>query len=395
MHPLYALDLGTTKFCIAKMEFGKQSPLEITTCESRGMKRGMLSNFSEVSEGIESLIHKAEQNCRSPIRQVIMGVAGYHLKSYVKNIDLELKNQTVTKKIVKHLKSRAMEQFSEPGREILHILPTSYTIDQRSPTLDPVGQSGNRIEVKYFMIDCDQLYLRDLLAAANQSGLEVISLYAEPFASSCVTVPSEFKSLGIAIADIGGGTTDGIVFSKGIPVSCFTFNIGGLMMTNDIAIGLNIPQFEAEKVKSFFGLSASKSQSTMSVIDNKKRTRIVHGIEVQKILSHRVLEWSEQLAQQLFPYKGMLGSGIQLTGGGSLILNFAEVLEHQFSIPVCTTVPSIENASTREKFAAKYATVIGLLQLEAQKRDELNYSHNNSWKTTFFRSIAGWIKELS
>lgn len=395
METIFALDLGTTKFCIARYDHtDKNTPIAITSSPSQGMRRGMLSDFDKVSSGLCKLIESSEERFNTDIRQAAVGVAGSHLSGKMIQVDTTIDEPRVSQRTLKKLKNIAENKSISPGRELLHLIPLDHRVDHRDYTTNPLGLSGITIKSRYFSIDSDQLYLRDILNAVNQAGVEITNLYAEPFASSCVTVPQEMRNLGIAVADIGGGTTDGIVFTKGAPSSCFTFNIGGLMMTNDLAIGLNLPLAEAEKAKSFFGLSREKTDQTLDLIGINGNIRTLSGYDVQKILGYRIMEWSEELGKKLIPYKGQLGSGILLTGGGALVISLAEILEKKFRIPVKTSFPTF-NGNEHEQFASKYATVIGLLQLEMNKLVESGKAYQGSWKLPFFKNIANWVRELS
>ena len=396
MQTIYALDLGTTKFCIAKYDHqDKMNPIMMTSCPSAGMRRGMLSDFNKVSERLSELVEQAEKKFQADIRHVAVGVAGCHLKGGIVTSSHKIAEPKITQKTLDQLKIKADKNCQIPGRELLHLLPIDYMVDDRTTTTNPLSLSGQKIDSRYFYVDSDQLYLRDILGAVNEAGLEVLNLYAEPFASSCVTVPQKAKDLGIAICDIGGGTTDGIVFTDGSPTSCFTFNIGGLMMTKDIAIGLNLPFEEAEKAKSYFGLSGQKNPHEILVTAASGGKKTITGKEVQRILGHRIFEWADALREKLHPYKGRLGSGIYLTGGGSLVLSLSQILEKQFHVPVTTTFPSFGELKNNTQFAAKYATVIGLLQLETHKRLEAESIYTNPWKFPFLRQVKSWIKEFS
>ena len=324
----------------------------------------------------------------------MIGVAGSHLAGHMVSSSCSLLTGQVTLKTLSDLKGSAEINASLPGREILHSTPVAYNIDNREAIDKPVGLCGESIKARYFIIDSDQLYLKDIINAANKSGLEVSKLYAEPFASSCVSVPEEAKSLGVAIADIGGGTTDGISFIEGMPKSCFTFSIGGLMMTNDLAIGLNIPNHEAEKVKNYFGISALRTHLSIDVKDVHGRPKKIQGIEAQKILSYRILEWASQLEEKLRPFRGQLGSGIILSGGGSLVLSIADMLEKLFHLPVKTCYPSFDLDHKSSTYAASYATVLGLLQLYHRESSHTE-SHSNLVRPRFLTNLTSWIRDFS
>lgn len=396
MNPIFALDLGTTKFCAAGIFEGpeKELRIDLVTTPATGMRRGMLSDLNLVTKGIEQLLIQAEHQFNFEVNKVALGIAGSHLRTKTVDYTTPIAESRITSRTLNQLKQEAKQKFRQGDREILHLVPTSYQIDHREQILNPINQTGNSIKAEFFVIDSDLLYIRDLVTACNRAGLEVGSIYAEPFASSSVTVPRELQNMGIAIADIGGGTTDGIVFQNGKPKGGFTFNIGGLMMTNDIAIGLNLPMTEAEKAKTYFGLSGQRTDLSLEFTDLAGSQKVVAGSDVQKILAHRILEWGEQLADCLVPFKGQLGSGLLLTGGGSSILSLAPLLRHQFEIPVQTISPSLCEVTNQKQYPGKYATALGLLYFEYQKYKK-STSHGQRWKIPFFKTVAQWVQDFS
>ena len=399
MKNIFALDLGTTKFCIAGYQPAKSGApsFKIVSQQSDGMKKGMLADIGRAEKTLANLIKKAEKEFGQKIRKVAVGVAGHHLSSNIISASQQTPPRPIGQKNLTHLKNQALEKSQSPGREALHIIPTSYSVDQRSDIKNPLQIWGSKLSCKYFTIESDQLYLSNIVGICNSCGLEVSSLLAEPYASSFVTVPEEQKNMGIAIADIGGGTTDGIVFINGDPISCFSINIGGHMMTNDISIGLNIPYSEAEKARAFFGLSGSQSKQKISL--NNVRNEIVShsGEKIQKILAQRVIELSEHLALKLKPFKGRLGAGILLTGGGSNVASLTQLMNRQFGIPVESTKPNVSKIPglKDELFASSFATVIGLVNLEVEKQISSDPYHAQAFKHRYLKSLINWVKELS
>lgn len=391
-----ALDIGTTKFCLAVLD--RKDPLnptvKISSIQARGMRRGMLSDFGQVTEGLTELLETSERKFKFPIREVIIGVAGAHLGSFHQKIHHKLNQDIISKNLLDTLQNNAKQLARIQGREVLHAIPIDYRLDGRSPVTNPIKLSANEIDARYFIIDADQLYLRDLIAAINEAGMEVSRIYAEPYASAAVTVPSIAKELGIVVCDIGGGTTDGIIYQQGQAVECLTLDIGGIMMTNDIAICLKIPLEEAEKAKNFFGLSSAKSGQVLQVTNTNGQVIELKGVDVQKVLWYRVAEWSKKLADKLAPYRGKLGAGILLTGGGSMIIGLSNILAKQYQLPVNVSLPTLKNASGEDKYAVNYATAVGLLSLEEAHRQKTSQTTTH-WRIPLFSQLSQWIKDFS
>jgi cell division protein FtsA len=215
---LFALDLGTTKFCIAALLWRDGNPrLEIVDVPAEGMHRGMVADFSKAERCLKELIEKAEKQMDVLMDRIIVGVAGSHLRSHMAEHVIPLNRQSCHPTHLKRLAEEVEAQAEAPFRELLHCVPISYKIDQREEIDNPLGFSGAHLHGRYFIIDSDKDYLKDVIRICNNNGLEVHRLYSEPFASASVSVDDEAKRLGLAIADIGGGTTDGIVFQNGKP----------------------------------------------------------------------------------------------------------------------------------------------------------------------------------
>ena len=210
---LFALDLGTTKFCLATIRFGDNTStptIKKTVVPSGGMHRGMLSNMREATEALNRLLDLAESDFARDIREVVVGVAGSHLTGKIGRATLDIGGDVILKEdqfdIVEKCKSPS------DGMEILHNIPLSFQVDQREHVENPVGFSGDFLRCESFLIEADKNPFKDLIR--NNCGLSVQKLYAEPFASSCVTVPFSLKQAGVAIADIGEEQPTGLCLKE-------------------------------------------------------------------------------------------------------------------------------------------------------------------------------------
>lgn len=406
---LIALDLGTTKFCLARINSkSKSGPLTIdTVCvAASGMKRGMLSNFEKAQNAVSTLLELGEREFGKYIDRVVIGVAGSHLKSRTVETSFPIENgQFITKPFLKMIRSRAKKSFEQPDREILHIVPVSYQVDSRGWIRNPLEFSGSTIFVKYFLIEADKNYLRDIVRLCNKCGVEVIRLIAEPLASASVVSGGMSSDLGVAVADIGGGTTDGIIYEGGRPVKLFNVNIGGDYMTSDLAIGLGIPYEEAERVKLMFGVNELDQGFRIEVKNVKDQIIVVQRDQVMNILGHRIYELGELLIEELMDSESYLKGGLVLTGGGADIKGLPQMLSGSIPFPIrkgSPTIPSFvyESKTTnlelnRSSHSGKYATVAGLLYLEILEQILETEGLKHSKVTNYFRNFAKWVKELS
>ncbi|MBQ50001.1 MAG: cell division protein FtsA [Zetaproteobacteria bacterium] len=402
---LFALDLGTTKFCIAcfrKQEAGNYG-IDIVSVPSNGMRRGMIADFSKVSESLTDLLNKAEDKFKTEISQVVVGVAGSHLQSKAIETSSPIDKDIVGNSELDFLKTQATQKAKSPQREIIHTVSTGYRIDGREWIDSPVGFSGSTIKGRFFVIDGDRDYIKDIVRICNSCGVEVTNLYSEPYASASVTVDSALKEIGVVVADIGGGTTDGIIFQDGKPVEAFTINVAGNMMTNDIAIGLNIDREEAERLKIFFGLQNKNNSYKLKIKDVNGVEKLIGKAQILPLLGSRVHELGFLLGRTLMKYKGCVGGGIVLTGGGAEVSGIDSYLSGQYKIPVKSIYPKIDLGKDKpglicdknEMLKSKYATAIGLVNLEYHRLQIKSNSYSGTWSRKYLSSFFSWVRELS
>ena len=311
---LFALDLGTTKFCLATLESEhKKSPPTIKTLsvKAKGMRRGMLSDFAEAKRSLQQLITIGEREFKNPVTEVVVGIAGSHLKGETNISQLALSaDTTVDRSVLNNLKKVSELKTplnSEHG--VLQSIPINYQLDERDPVDNPIGLSGSVISGKFFTIKGDKFYLKDVIRLCNECGLKVLRLYAEPVASASVILDDELKMTGTTMADIGGGTTDGIIFKGGKPVKIFTVNIGGKLMTSDLSIGLGISYDEAEEIKIKLGLNPNYED--LKNIENKWSENPDFIKKVTTILGPRILELGHMIEEQI--KRSLLSQGGELS----------------------------------------------------------------------------------
>ncbi len=387
---LFALDLGTTKFCIAALSWGSAEPrLELIEVPADGMHRGMVSDFSKAERCLRELIEKAEKQLNVLISKVIVGVAGSHLRSTIVQQSLDIPHQACQTRHLKRLLEETEAKAETAFRELLHCVPIAYRIDSREETSNPLGFTASQLSARYFAIDADKDYLRDLIRVCNANGLEVQRLFSEPFASASVSVADESKNLGLAIADIGGGTTDGIIFQNGKPVKAFTINIAGSMMTRDLAMGLNVSLDEAERLKHQHGLSyyATAKELRHQLDPMAKKVFIILGSRIHELGAH--------LADELKDFRGQLGAGILLTGGGSQVIGIDRFLADRFKIHVKVSPPQLQVEQVGLGFrTTRHATALGLLNLELGRRVSAQHTEG-SWSRRYLDQFVNWIRELS
>lgn len=396
-HPIIAIDLGTTKFCAARLSFDQTFVLDVESVPAAGMHRGMLANFDEAATALCKLVETVEKMWNCDLQRVVTGIAGSHLFSERILVTQIIHGNVITNNHLNSLYNRANATAQRKGHELLHTIALQYRVDEREWMETPLGFTGHNLSAHFLGIYCDETYLHDVIRLMNKCGLQVDEVYAEPFASATVSVNELQRERGCVVADIGGGTTDGIVFQNRKPVALFTVNVAGNLMSKDLAIGLKTDLASAEKVKKRYGLNPHANQFSIQTIDGENT--IVSPDQVHTILGARIQELGSLLVDSLRPFKGSLPAGIILTGGGAQVIGIEKYLKELLRVDVQRSLPVLLEGSQkleiRSELSSSYATVIGLLNLEISRISEKKLKENHFWPTRYLERFIDWIRELS
>ena len=355
----------------------------------------MVAGFESAKSSLIELLHAAEDRFKTDILSVAVGVAGSHLKSEIIQTTHMLDGCRVEGLLLDEIYQKAKINIRTPSRENMHFIPVGYQIDERRFLDEPIGFRGSKLTVDFLKIDGDQFYLQDVMALCNESGLKVERFVAEPVASSSVTLTEDHKDLGTIMLDIGGGTSDGIIFKGKRPIKIFTLDIGGKMITRDLCLGLGVKEESAESLKRMAGLDLVKRSQTFvgSGLDDIPRN--IEFTKIYQILAPRIMEMAEKIELELGPLKQHLGTGLVLTGGGSLIpgldLLFAKLLKVRVQRLQPSILAKTENAKI---FPEKYATCLGMLNMQIGDLQKNKFG-NQKDHTGYFSKFVNWIKELT
>jgi len=392
---IFALDLGTTKFCLGKIDFQSEQKIDLVSVPAMGMHRGMVAGFESAKASLIELLHAAEDRFQTDILSVAVGVAGSHLESKIIQTKHNLDGCRVEGPMLDEIYKKAKADLRSPSRENMHFIPVGYQIDERRFLDEPIGFRGSMLTIDFLKIDGDQYYLQDVMALCNESGLKVERFIAEPVASASVTLTEDHKDLGTVMLDIGGGTSDGIIFKGKRPIKIFTLDIGGKMITRDLCLGLGVKEESAESLKRMAGLDLSHRSQTFvgSGLDDMPRN--IEFARIYQILAPRIGEMAKSIEMQVGPLKHHLGTGLVLTGGGSLIPGLDILFSRVLGIQVQRLQPSILTKTENAKvFPEKYATCLGMLNMQIGTMQQNKF--NAQAKTTgYFSKFVNWIKELT
>ena len=252
---IVGLDVGTTKICCIVGELsdgGAGTDIDIIgigTAPSTGLRKGVVINIDSTVEAIAKAVEEAELMAGVEISSVYTGIAGGHIKSFNSSGIVAIKDKEINQQDLTRVIEAAKAVAIPMDREVIHIIPQEYLIDEQGGILDPIGMSGVRLEAKVHIVTGAVSSAQNLIKCANKAGLNVAEICLEPIASAEAVLSPDERDLGVLLVDIGGGTTDIAIFKDGAVVFTSVLALGGSHLTNDVSMGLRTPQAEAERIK--------------------------------------------------------------------------------------------------------------------------------------------------
>ncbi len=377
------LDIGTTKICaiVGRInEYNKLEVLGMGKAISDGVKEGTVSNISKTVDAIKKAIKEAEDESGIEINVVNVGVAGKHIKSasHHGSITRKSNDSEITLDDINRLTNDMYRIVTEPGTEIIHVMPQHYTVDYEENIKDPVGMSGVKLEADFHVITAQTNSIKNIKKCIERAGLEMELIVLEPLASSLSVLSEEEKEAGVALIDIGGGTTDIAVFHDGIIRHAAVIPFGGNIITSDIKQGCAVMQYQAELLKTKFGKCLSIEASETEVVSIPGlRNRPSKEISIKNlayIIEARMEEMIDLIMVEIEKsgYKQRLAGGIVITGGGSLLQNLKQLVEYRTGLDARIGYPNehlgkCKNESVKSPI---YSTTIGLVLSGYRSIDE-------------------------
>jgi len=421
---IVGLDIGTTKICVTVGRRHGSQKIEILgvgTAESSGVNRGVVSNIHKTVSSIEEAVEQAEGQSNVDIKVVHVGVAGQHIKS-IQHRGILTKNDddTINHLDIERLIADMYKLVLPPGEEIVHVLPQEFTIDNEPGITEPVGMAGRRVEANFHIISGRVADIRNIKRCVDNARLDISSMLLEPIASSEAVLDEEEKSAGVALVDIGGGTTDLAIFHEGIIRHTAVIPLGGNIVTEDIRQGCAVLRNQAELLKVRFGSALADENKDNEVICVPGiRGREHKEISVKNlayIIQARMEEIIEHVDYELKSsgYHDKLIAGIVITGGGSQLQHLVQLVEYTTGIACRVGYPNeylvktdaINKQTFEEMKSPKYATSVGLLIKGIQGLEEEELLKNETLveeqeEQSKVREIAdkqqkkeGWLKKF-
>jgi cell division protein FtsA len=389
------LDIGTTKICVVVAERTENGVdiIGIGTHPSRGLRKGVVVDIDATVSSIKHAVEEAELMADCEISSVYAGIAGSHIRAFNSHGVVAVKDREVAPGDVKRVIDAAKAVSIPMDREVIHVIPQEFIIDDQDGIREPLGMSGVRLEAKIHIVTAAVTSAQNIVKCANKAGLNVIDIVLEPLASAEASLAGDERELGVCLMDIGGGTTDVAVFAEGSIQHTAVLALGGAHISNDLAVGLRTPFDEAERIKKKFGVSASRFLPADDVISvpsvGGRRPREVSRKILCEIIEPRVDEILS-LARQTLVKEGLEGripSGVVLTGGCSALEGMLDLAEEIFEAPVRLGLPIHVGGLQDVVRGPMYATGVGLVL----------YGASQDRQVTRFRirddSIFGRVKQ--
>ena len=397
------LDIGTTKVCAVVGEMGEHGVeiVGVGTHPSHGLRKGVVINIESTVNSIKRAVEEAEIMAGCEIHTAFTGIAGGHVKGFNSHGVVAVKNKEITKGDIERVMDAAKAVAIPMDREILHILPQEYLIDDQDGIKEPLGMSGVRLEAKVHIVTGAVTSAQNIIKCCNRTGLNVEDFVLEPLASSEAVLTPEEKELGVVLVDIGGGTTDIALFQDGAVKNTAILSVGGNHLTNDIAKGLHTPLAEAERIKQRFGYArvamAAKDEEVEVPSMGGRNPRTISREILCEIIEPR-LEEIFQLIQREIAKSGQedsLASGMVMTGGSTLLPGMIEMAEEIFNMPVRMGIPSHVGGLIDVVSSPAYATGVGLVLygIGHQDKNQFRIRERNAFIKAKNR-VTEWFSEF-
>jgi len=374
------LDVGTTKVCAVVAEVLEDGALSVLGVGDRpcsGLERGMVVNLDATIQAVGEAVRAAEQMAGVQVKSVMAGIAGEHVHSLNSTgvIGVAKKDNEITAEDVKRVLEAARAVAIPGDREVLHVLPRGYRVDDQRGIKDPLGMSGVRLEAEVHIVTVQTTAARNLLRGITRAGLQVPALVLEPLAAAEAVVGEDERALGVLLLDIGGGTTDIAVFLDGTIGHTAVIGYGGNAVTNDLAVGLRTPIEQAERLKLRHGSAIASLVPADAIVEVPG----VGGREARRVSAQVLASICEPRLEEILGLAlaevervvdpAVLAAGVVLTGGSAQMPGLVSLAERVFGLPARVGIPQGLSGVTDLALDPRMSTAVGLVRhAQAEQR---------------------------
>ncbi|MDR2054654.1 MAG: cell division protein FtsA [Desulfovibrio sp.] len=406
---IVGLDIGTTKICAVVGELQESGFVDIVGVgenDSTGLRKGVVVNIEQTVQSIRKAVENAELMAGCEINAVYVGIAGSHIMGINSHGVIAVKGGEVARHDVERAIDAARAVAIPADREVIHILPQEYIVDAQRGIADPLGMAGVRLEVKVHIVTGAVSSAQNIIRSCRRSGLEVADIALESLASAKAVLTEEEREIGVALVDLGGGTTDIAIFANDAIKHTAVLAIGGQNLSNDIAFGLRTPVGSAERIKIKYGCALADMVRSNEFIEVPS----VGGREPRRLSRQVLAEICEPRMEEILylvdqtltksGYKDLIGAGVVLTGGASLICGCQELGEQIFNLPTRIGYPRDVGGLKDVVNSPKYSTAVGLLRYGAEREagGQKKFAARGS-ETGVFNAVLArmkkWFKDVS
>lgn len=397
------LDIGTTKICalVGVPTVEGVDVIGIGTYPSHGLRKGVVVNIEATVHSIRRAVEEAELMAGCEIHSAFVGIAGGHIRGMNSHGVVALKSREVTEEDIRRVIDAAKAVAIPMDREVIHILPQEFIVDGQDGIKDPRGMSGVRLEVKVHIVTGAVTSAQNLIKCVNKAGMTVDDIVLQQLAASEAVLTPEEKELGVALVDIGGGTTDLAIFHRGSIKHTAVISLAGDHVTSDIAVGLRTPIEEAEKLKKKYGCALASMASVEEVevppVGEGQRPRKVSRQLLAEIIEPRMEEILGLVEEEIerSGFRRMIPSGVVITGGSALLEGIVELAAQIFDLPVRRGYPKRIGGLVDIVRSPQYATAIGLVLYGSKGGRRADFRpHEENIFDKVSRRMKEWLKEM-
>lgn len=393
------LDIGTTKICciVGEVFEDRVDVIGTGTVPSNGLRKGVVVNIESTVNSIKQAVKLAEESAGYDLSSssVYVGIAGNHIKGFNSPGIVAVNNREIKNSDIEDVINAAQTVKISENQRVIHVMPQEYMVDDHTGIQNPLGMTGVRLVTNVHIVTADIGAVHNLVTCCNKADLDVAELVLESIASANAVLSSDEKELGVALVDIGGGTTDLAVFCDGTIRHTREIALGGHNLTNDLSVGLRTPLQEAERLKEDFGGAISSIIKPNLVVDvptvgDRDPRKVTQKVLVD-IIEARMIEILEMIDRELVTsgQKNKINGGIVLTGGTALLANLVDLAEQIFDLPVRIGYPSGVGGKLEEIYSPRCTTATGLVLFGRNKSKEIQNREPSA-----LDKLRGWIKKI-